>query len=105
MKEHVRRGLCARCRRPASVEVVYQPRARDGSPVEPVAERYCDRHRPADADALVMQVRTLGAVGSPAGRRPRRGAVWRRPRFSVRRTSRTPPSRSDERPTGSLRRD
>jgi len=105
VKEHVRRGLCARCRRPASVEVVYQPRARDGSRIEPVAERYCDRHRPAEADALAMQVRTLGVVGSPDDRRPRRGAAWRRALFSGRRTSRTAPSRSDERSTGSLRQD
>jgi hypothetical protein len=102
MKMHVRRGLCARCRRPASVEVVYQPRARDGSTGEPVAERYCRRHRPADADAVAMQIRTLDVGGSPADGRPRRGARGRA-LFSGRRTPRTPLSRLDRRRMGTLR--
>ena len=104
MKKHVRRGLCARCRRPASVEVVYQPRARDGSPGEPVAECYCRRHRPADVDALAMQIRTLDTGGSPADRRPSGGARGR-VRFSGRRARRTAPSRVDERRTDTLRQD
>jgi hypothetical protein len=101
-KMHVRRGLCARCRRPASVEVVYQPRARDGSPSEPVAKWYCRRHRPANA--VAMQIRTLDVDGSPADRRPRRGAR-RRALFSGRRTPRTPSARLDRRRTDSLRQD
>jgi hypothetical protein len=104
MKMHVRRGLCARCRRPASVEVVYQPRARDGSPSEPVAEWYCRRHRPADADVVAMQIRTLDVGGSPADPRPRLGAR-RRASFSGRRTPRTPPSRFDRGRIDSLRQD
>ncbi|HVX20321.1 MAG TPA: hypothetical protein VHB02_03130 [Acidimicrobiales bacterium] len=63
MTKQPRRGHCARCGRPASVEIVYQGRTADGVLAEPVAERLCDRHRQPKGDGLTMQVRTL-AVGS-----------------------------------------
>ncbi len=66
MTKQPRRGHCARCGRPAAVEVVYQPRRADGVLADPVAERLCDRHRRPKGDGLTMQVRTLDARSTTA---------------------------------------
>jgi len=71
MAKHLRRGHCARCHRPALVEVVFQRQAPDGSVGEAEAGRFCGRHRPSGGDVVTMQVRMLDVNGSataPAAR-------------------------------------
>lgn len=104
MKKHVRRGLCARCRRPAVVEVVYQRRSHGGVPGDPVAERYCHRHRPAGTDVLAMQVRTLD-VASQVVDGHRGNGAGHRTRFIGGRIPRAPASPLDERDSDTLHQD